>query len=121
MGMHTIALISAIWLYMSGALIASRNKQHLVIDYVSQNIKSKRNKAIHYLVISIIQLVITFIFAYWSWRMLSWGMRFTSKYPDFDIPIWVAQSAIALNAVGCIFYTLRDIFQSYMEIRLNKG
>lgn len=39
-GVHTIVMVAAIWLYMTGALIASQSRQHLVVDYLSHRLKT---------------------------------------------------------------------------------
>jgi TRAP-type C4-dicarboxylate transport system permease small subunit len=44
-GMHELALLAAMWLYMTGALIASRRREHLAVDFVPGLIHAPRKQA----------------------------------------------------------------------------
>ena len=116
-GVHTIVMVAAIWLYMTGALIASQSRQHLVVDYLSHRLRTPRARDIHRFIVSILVLVIVGAFAYWTLRMFMWGSRFSTTMPELGIPIWVPQMAIGLNAAGSLLYALRDVYQSLMALR----
>ena len=74
-GVHALSLVAAMWLYMTGALIASQSRQHLVVDALTMQIVSPRMIALHRVLVSVITLVIICIFAYWVYRMFLWGSR----------------------------------------------
>lgn len=115
-GLHTIVLISAMWLYMSGALLASRRRQHLVVDYLAVKIGNGKLKYWHELAIALIQLCIVLIFVYWTWRMFAWGSRYSTTLPELGIPIWVPQLAIGFNAIGSTCYALRDVKNATLKL-----
>lgn len=108
-GLHTIALIGALWLYMTGALLASRKQEHLAVDILAHGLRSPKAQAIHRLVVSVISFIIIALFCYWTYRMFAWGSRFSATMPSLNIPIWVPQLAIGLNAVGSLGYAARDV------------
>ncbi|WP_286238049.1 TRAP transporter small permease [Neptuniibacter halophilus] len=108
-GLDELALIGAMWLYMMGALIASRRAEHLVVDFVPQQIKSSFWKKVHQRVIALIMVGTCAFFVYLSWRMLSFSLRRPQYTEGLDIPQLVAQSAIILASVGCLVYALRDL------------
>lgn len=116
-GVHAMSMVGAMWLYMTGALIASQSRQHLVVDIVASRIVSPRVQAWHRLLVSCITFVIICIFAYWVYRMFLWGSRFSTTLPGLDLPLWVPQAAIGLNAVGCVCYGLRDVGQAVANLR----
>lgn len=116
-GVHTIVMVAAIWLYMTGALIASQSRQHLVVDYLAHRLQTPRARAIHRFCVSVLVLMIVLAFAYWSLRMFMWGSRFSTTMPELGIPVWVPQAAIGLNAAGSLLYALRDVYQSLMALR----
>ncbi len=116
-GVHTIVMVAAIWLYMTGALIASQSRQHLVVDYLAHRLQTPRARAIHRFCVSMLVLVIVVAFAYWTLRMFMWGSRFSTTMPALGIPVWVPQAAIGLNAAGSLLYALRDVYQSLMALR----
>ena len=116
-GVHALTMVAAMWLYMTGALIASQSRQHLVVDALTAQIVSARAIALHRLLVSCITFVIICIFAYWVYRMFLWGSRFSATLPGLDLPLWVPQAAIGLNAVGSVCYALRDVCQSVSNLR----
>ncbi|MDO6564369.1 TRAP transporter small permease subunit [Amphritea sp. 1_MG-2023] len=109
-GLDELALISAMWLYMTGALIASRRAEHLVVDFLPQQIKSSFWQKCHQKVIALIMVSTCAFFVYLSWRMLSFAIRRPQYTEGLDIPQLVAQGAIILASVGCFLYALRDLF-----------
>ena len=44
-GILELATLSAIWLYMCGAVVAARNREHLVVDFLSHSLKPARHRA----------------------------------------------------------------------------
>ena len=46
-GVLELATLSAMWLYMCGAVVAARNHEHLVVDFLALSLKSPRSKALH--------------------------------------------------------------------------
>ncbi|HLR77804.1 MAG TPA: TRAP transporter small permease subunit [Burkholderiaceae bacterium] len=116
-GVHALSLVAAMWLYMTGALIASQSRQHLVVDALTVRMVSPRVIAWHRLVVSVITLVIICIFAYWVYRMFLWGSRFSATMPGLNLPLWVPQAAIGLNAAGSVCYALRDVGQAVRQLR----
>jgi len=117
-GLHTIALIAAMWLYMLGALIASKKNQHLSVTILAHQTQAyPRWQLWHRLIVSIIVCVIVALFCYWTWRMFTWGARFSTTMPSLNIPVWVPQLAIAVNAVGSLGYALRDVWHAIQGLK----
>lgn len=116
-GVHALSLVAAMWLYMTGALIASQSRQHLVVDVLTVRMASPRLIAWHRLLVSMVTFVIICIFAYWVYRMFVWGARFSATLPGLDLPLWVPQAAIGLNAAGSVAYALRDVWHAARLVR----
>lgn len=117
-GLHTIALIAAVWMYMTGALLASGKDEHLTVDILVHNLKSPKVVAVHRLVVAVVTLFIIAMFCYWTWRMFVWGSKFSTTMPSLNIPIWVPQLAIALNAVGSLAFALRSVGRAIAGLKL---
>lgn len=116
LGMHEASLLAAIWLYMAGAVLASRRNEHLVVDFLATSLQSPRVKAIHSLVVAALTLVIAGFFALWVWKMLAWGMKRPQTIPVLDLPLWSAQASFALAALSAILYALRDLVRTGLQI-----
>lgn len=119
---HEASLFAAMWLYMCGAVLASRRNEHLVVDILASNLNG-RAKLLHQLVISVLTVIISSFFILWVWKMLSWGLKRPQIIPGLELPLWAAQAPIALAAVAGLLYGLRDItrtaialYRSYNEV-----
>ncbi|MFT5720080.1 MAG: TRAP-type C4-dicarboxylate transport system permease small subunit [Motiliproteus sp.] len=107
-GLHEIALILAMWLYMTGALTASRRSEHLVVDFLAQKITSPKVRLIHQRTIALIMIVTCIFFVYLSWRMLGWSLKMPQTTAALSLPLLISQSAIIFASIGCLVYAIRD-------------
>lgn len=120
-GLLELIMLFGMWLYMLGALIASRRNEHLVVDFVELKITDERMKLMHKALISLITFAICVFFIILSYRMLTWGMRRPQSSPGMGIPLWLPQASIMLAAIGCTCYSLRDLICSVAGVsRLSK-
>lgn len=111
-GMHEASLLAAIWLYMCGAILASRRGEHLVVDMLANALPDARARNWHALLIALLTLGIAGCFGFWVWRMLAWGMQRPQSIPVLNLPLWVAQAPLALTALAAIAYALRDTLRA---------
>lgn len=111
-GTHELIMLAAVSLYMGGAVIASRKRDHLTVDWLASAIADPRRKAAHDLLIAVLTVIITVFFLVWSYWMFSWGLKRPQWTPAYHIPLWVPQLAIGLAAVGCFAYALRDLIDA---------
>lgn len=120
-GMHETSLFAAIWLYMAGAVMATRRGEHLVVDILATSLPSARGRAWHSLMIAVITLVIVAFFAQWVWGMFAWGMKRPQIIPVLNVPLWWAQAPLALMVFAGILYGLRDLARALLSLsRLSK-
>ncbi|WP_323778853.1 TRAP transporter small permease [Leisingera sp.] len=116
-GLHELIMLAAVALYMTGAVIASRKRDHLTVDWIAGNITDPRRKAAHDLLIATLTIIITIFFIVWAYWMFSWGLKRPQTTPAYQIPLWVPQMAIGLAAVGCFCYALRDFIGALSRLR----
>ena len=108
-GADEVALISAMWLYMIGGIIASRRAEHLVVDFLPQLLKSPALLRLHQRVIALIMVATTLFFIYLAWRMMSFAIKRPQTTPGLGLPELIPLSAVALASIGCFAYALRDL------------
>src|SRR5690554_2145902 len=113
--------MASIFLYMSGALIASRSSEHLTVTYLSTRLRSERSRIIQRIVVATITTVVCGFFIYWSYEMVSWGLQRPQTTVTLHIPLWVPQLAIVAAALGCFAYALRDLVLAVGDLRRLKG
>lgn len=107
-GIHEVALVFAMWLYMTGSLTASRRSEHLVVDFLSQKITSPRVRLIHQRVVAFIMIITCLFFAVWAWKLLGWSLKRPQTTPGLSIPLLIPQSAIMVACIGSLVYAIRD-------------
>lgn len=116
-GLHELIMLAAVALYMSGAIIASRKRDHLTVDWLAGAIAHPRSKAVHDLLIATLTIIITIFFMVWAFWMFSWGLERPQTTPAFQIPLWVPQAAIGVAAVGCFCYAVRDFVTALLKLK----
>jgi TRAP-type transport system small permease protein len=116
-GLHELIMLAAVALYMTGAVIASRRREHLTVDWFAGRIDDPRKKAAHDLLLAVLTVIITSFFMVWAYWMFSWGVTRPQVTPAYRIPLWIPQLAIGLAAVGCFCYGLRDVIDAVRRLR----
>ncbi len=116
-GLLELSTLSALWLYMIGAVVASRNREHITVDFAAQSLTTPRLSAAHDLAISVIIFVLGLFFLSLSWDMIAWAMRRPQMTPGLGIPLFAGQAAIVTAAVLGMAYTLRDIFKAAIALK----
>jgi TRAP-type C4-dicarboxylate transport system permease small subunit len=108
-GVLELATISAVWLYMCGAVVAARNKEHLVVDFLSLSLTTARARSLHNLAVSLIMVVVSLFFVKLAYDMVGWSIRRPQTTAALGLPLMIPQSAIVLASVLCAIYALRDL------------
>ena len=116
-GILELATLSAMWLYMCGAVIAARNREHLVVDFLSQALKNPRAKALHDAAVSAIMVVLSLFFIGLARDMVEWSIARPQTTAALSLPLMVPQSAIVLASGIFLFYALRDLVVAVFAFR----
>lgn len=116
-GLHELIMMFAVALYMVGAIIASRRREHITVTWLAERITSPRNQDLHAALVAAITVVVTVFFIVWTYWMFSWGLKRPQTTPAYNIPLWILQVPILVAAVGCFFYALRDFIQAVRGLR----
>lgn len=107
-GVLELATLSAMWLYMCGAVVAARNKEHLVVDLLSLSLTTPRARALHDLAISLIMVVLSLFFMKLASDMVGWSIKRPQTTAALSLPLMIPQSAIVMASVLCAVYAIRD-------------
>ena len=110
LGVLELATIFAIWLYMLGAMSASRNKEHLTIDFIEKTIKNKKFLLVHDLLRTILVFAISLFSVYLANNMLQWSLLRPQTTPALAISLMWQQLPMIIMTVFCVVYGLRDIY-----------
>ena len=107
-GVLELATLSGMWLYMCGAVVAARNHEHLVVDFLALSLKNPKHKALHTFAVSVVMVVLSLFFLSLANDMVAWSIKRPQTTAALSIPLIVPQSAIVLAAILCAVYAVRD-------------
>ena len=107
-GVLELATLSAMWLYRCGAVVAARNHEHLVVDFLALSLKNPKHKALHTFAVSMVMVVLSLFFLSLANDMVAWSIKRPQTTAALSIPLIVPQSAIVLAAILCPVYAVRD-------------
>lgn len=108
-GIDEIALMSAIWLYMVGAMVASRRAEHLVVDFLPQRLSSPLLLKLHQRAVALLMIGASAFFIHLAWDMMEFGIKRPQETPGLGLPELISLSAVALASVVCFAYAVRDL------------
>lgn len=114
---HELSVLAATFLYMGGAVVASRRGGQLSVDFLAQTLNSDRARAIHRIVIAALTVIVSAFFLLWAYKMFAWGIQRPQSTPILRIPLWIPQLSILIGAVGCLSYALRDLYAGFADLR----
>lgn len=117
-GLHELILLTALQLYMIGAIIASRQREHITVTWLAERVTAPRKQAAHAALVAAITVAVTVFFMVWTYWMFSWGLQRPQTTPAYGIPLWVLQVPIPVAAVACFLYALRDFVLAVRELRV---
>lgn len=107
-GLEELVLLGAMWLYMLGAALASRERSHLSADFIQVICKNQRVIRVMHMVATLISLFMAIMFATWSYDLLAWGISKGQSSTVLKLPWYLSQSSLFFASVLFIFYLFRD-------------
>jgi TRAP-type C4-dicarboxylate transport system permease small subunit len=117
-GLEELILIAAMWLYMLGAVLASRDRTHLSADFVQVISKNPKIISGFKLIATLISLFMACMFMTWSWDLLAWGLKKGQATTVLQIPWYFSQASLFVASLLFIVYLVRDMLNDFVEFRL---
>ncbi|MDN3685440.1 TRAP transporter small permease subunit [Vibrio sinaloensis] len=93
MGLEESMVIPTLWLYMLGAVNASREDTQIRANVLEIFIKTERGHQILALISETISLVISSWLTYWAWDYVKYAWRVWKESPTLYIPTFFITSA----------------------------
>jgi len=115
-GLEELVLIAVVWLYMIGAILASRERSHLSADFILVFTKNKKIIAGCHLVSSLISLVMAVLFVTWSYDLFVWAIHKKQVTAVFSLPWYISQGSLLFAAIFFVYYILRDVVNDLMTL-----
>lgn len=108
-GLEELILISVMWLYMLGAVLASRERTHLSADFIQTFVKNQSVVKCFHFIASMVSLIMAVMFVSWSYDLAEWAVIKGQTTPVFGLPWYLSQSSLFITALLLVFYILRDM------------
>lgn len=120
-GLEELVLLGAMWLYMLGAVLASRDRSHLTADFIEVMFKNPKTIQTFRIVAALISLVMAIFFASWSYDLLYWAVIKGQSSTVLKMPWYLSQSSLFVASILFIFYQLRDVLNDINSFRSCSG
>lgn len=108
-GLEELVLMAAMWLYMLGAALASRERSHLSADFFQAFTDSEILHDIMRLIATAVSVMMAIFFVSWSYSLFSWGFQKGQVTPVFGIPQYISQGSLFIASILLLLYVLRDL------------
>ncbi|WP_169716352.1 TRAP transporter small permease [Oceanimonas doudoroffii] len=115
-GLEELVLLGAMWLYMLGAVLASRERSHLSADFIQVICKNKTVIRVMHMIATLISLFMAFMFATWSFDLLAWGVSKGQTSTVLKLPWYFSQGSLFFASVLFIFYLFRDLISDFRDV-----
>ena len=115
LGLEEMILFCVMWLYMLGAVLASRDRSHLSADFVSAFIHNVRIKNALQMTAKLVSMVAVVAFVVWSFDLLHWGLTMQQSTPVFRLPLYLSQASVFVASLCFLLYQLRDLISDLVD------
>lgn len=106
MGLEETMMYPTLWLYILGAVNASRENTHIRANVVEIFLKTPRQHTVLAIVGEVISLVIGVWLLTWAWEYTVYAWRVWKESPTLYIPTFYADVALVVGMALMILYTL---------------
>lgn len=118
-GLEELILLSVMWLYMLGAVLASRERTHLSADFFQTFCKNELVVKWVHLLANVISLAMAILFISWAYSLASWGFEKGQVTPVFGIPMYLSQGSLFVASLLLTFYLIRDLLKDIRELKMS--
>jgi TRAP-type C4-dicarboxylate transport system permease small subunit len=106
MGLEETMLFPTLWLYILGAVNASRENTHIRANVLEIFLKTERQHTILAIVGEIISLIVGLWLLSWAWDYTRYAWRVWRESPTLYIPTFYADVSLLIGLTLMIVYTL---------------
>lgn len=120
-GIEEVITLLAMWIYWIGAVYGSYEKSHITADMLSVLIKTEKGKYRLDLVVNLLTVAISGIFAYWSVAdYLIWNIQSKTATTGLHIPYLASNIAITISFIMMFLYFLYHLIRFFIPRKLNE-
>ncbi|CAM3908927.1 2,3-diketo-L-gulonate TRAP transporter small permease protein YiaM [Vibrio aerogenes CECT 7868] len=99
MGLEEMTIIPTLWMYMLGAVNASRENTQIRANVLEIFIKSEWGHTLLALIGEVISFVISVWLTYWAWDYFKYALRVKKETPTLYIPTLIYECSLFIGLV----------------------
>ncbi|MDZ7811265.1 MAG: TRAP transporter small permease [Arhodomonas sp.] len=105
MGLEEMILYPTLWLYMLGAVNASREDTHIRANVLEIFLRTPRQHTVLAVIGEILSLLVGLWLTYWAWGFTAYSLRVWKESPTLYIPTFFSDVALFAGLVAMMAYT----------------
>ncbi len=109
MGLEESLLYPTLWLYVLGAVNASRENTHIRANVLEIFLKTPRQFTILAILGEVISLIVGCWLTYWAWDFTKYSLRVWKESPTLYIPTFYVDIALLAGLVLMMLYTVMHL------------
>jgi TRAP-type C4-dicarboxylate transport system permease small subunit len=110
MGLEETMLYPTLWLYMLGAVNASRENTHIRANVLEIFLTTTRQHTILAIVGEVISLIVGIWLLTWAWDYTRYAWRVWRESPTLYIPTFYSDVALVIGLLLMMVYTARHLW-----------
>ncbi len=121
MGLEETMLYPTLWLYILGAVNASREDTHIRANVLEIAIKTERGHTILAIVGEVISLIVGLWLLSWAWDFTQYAWRVWKESPTLYIPTFYSDVALVIGLGLMMLYTATHLVRHIKALRGQGG
>lgn len=117
MGMEELMMYPILWLYMLGAVNASRENTHIRANVLDVFIKSPRKQTILNIISEVVSIIVLSWLIYWAWDFTRYILRVWKESPTLYLPTFYADISLLVCLSLMTLFTLWHIVRMMMSLK----
>lgn len=105
MGLEESLLFPTLWLYVLGAVNASRENTHIRANVLEIFLSTERQHQVLAAVGEVISLIVGFWLTYWAWDFAKYSMRVWRESPTLYLPTFWVDVALVIGLALMMIFT----------------
>ena len=120
MGLEETMVYAAIWLYILGAVNASREDTHIRANVLEIFLSTERAHAIAAIIGEVISIVVGLWLLRWAWDFTAYSMRVDKETATLYLPTIYSDMALFIGLILMMVYTSRHLL-AHIRILIRTG
>ena len=116
MGLEESLLFPTLWLYVLGAVNASRENSHIRANVMEIFLKTERQHQILAAVGEVISLIVGLWLTYWAWDFAKYSLRVWRESPTLYLPTFWVDSALVIGLSLMLIFTAMHLLSHLRAI-----